>query len=180
MEIIESYKDYEPPIKAKAVAHTLLRYVPPRYLAGLGHIVLTNSSSLPRSRRRGKTWSRKRKVKITNTRGLYHQKWGSQPAWIEIFVDNMTEFELGFFRNVPPIRDMYFGGTLYHELGHHIHRTLRPEHREREDVADEWKNRLLSAFIRKRYWYLLPIMHLFVIVVRSRLFKGFEVQKEAA
>lgn len=40
----------------------------------------------------------------------------------------------------------------------HIHRTIRPEHTEKEDVADEWAGKLKVNFIRKKYWYGLPIL----------------------
>ena len=34
----------------------------------------------------------------------------------------------------------------------------RAEHREPEDVADRWADRLLRAYIRRRYWYLHPLL----------------------
>ena len=36
--------------------------------------------------------------------------------------------------------------------------TIRPEHTEREDVADKWAGRLGANFICKKYWYALPIL----------------------
>jgi len=35
---------------------------------------------------------------------------------------------------------------------------MRPEHLEKEDVADRWAGKLNRDFIRKRYWYLLPLI----------------------
>jgi len=55
---------------------------------------------------------------------------------------------------------MFVGDTLYHEIGHHIHYTVRPEHREREDIADEWANKLNKKFVRRRYWYIYPLLFL--------------------
>jgi hypothetical protein len=40
--------------------------------------------------------------------------------------------------------------VLFHEIGHHIHFTVRPEYREREDVADVWKVRLERNYWRQR------------------------------
>jgi len=60
--------------------------------------------------------------------------------------------------HVPFLRDLVFGHVLFHEVGHHIHRTIRPEHTEREDVADTWAGKLSANFIRKRYWYALPLL----------------------
>jgi hypothetical protein len=45
---------------------------------------------------------------------------------------------------------------LFHEIGHHTHFAIRPEYREKEDVADYWKRKLDGYFPRKRHWYLLP------------------------
>jgi len=43
--------------------------------------------------------------------------------------------------------------VLYHELGHHVHYFIRPEYKEKEDVADDWRNRFMANFLRKKYWY---------------------------
>jgi hypothetical protein len=43
-------------------------------------------------------------------------------------------------------------------FGHHIHFTIRPQHDEKEDVVDTWAGTLNANFIRKRYWYALPIL----------------------
>jgi hypothetical protein len=56
------------------------------------------------------------------------------------------------------MREVTFGAVLFHEVGHHIHRTIRPEHKEKEDVADLWAKRLIGNFIRKKYWYALPVL----------------------
>jgi hypothetical protein len=59
---------------------------------------------------------------------------------------------------VPVLKDVAFARVLYHELGHHIHTTLQPEHGEREDVAEEWGRKLTRSFVRRKYWYLLPLV----------------------
>jgi len=48
--------------------------------------------------------------------------------------------------------------VLFHEIGHHIHRTVRPEHNEKEDVADKWAGKLNGNFVRKKYWYAIPVL----------------------
>ena len=150
VEIIESYKDYSPPINALAVTQVLLRYVPEKCVRGLNAVVLTNASKFSRKRRRGTTKSRKRKVRVREAGGVYHPKTKTERAWIEIFVDNFTVYESRFIRLVPFFRATAFADVLYHEIGHHIHYTVRPEHREREDVADYWGARLTAHFIRQR------------------------------
>lgn len=169
--ITESYKDYIPPINAAAVIRELLRYVPPKCLIGLERIVLTNTFDLPRRRRRSKTWARKRKVKVVEACGLYHSKSDDQPAWIEILVDNLWQYEIRVCRMIPFLKHVVLADVLYHELGHHIHHTLRPEHQERENVADEWSARLGAHFVRKKYWYLRPLLHLISRIANTRWFR---------
>ena len=85
-------------------------------------------------------------------RGLYHAQWKGTPAWIEMFVNNIVEAFPPMLFRVPLFRDMVFAEVLYHEVGHHIHRTVRPEYQEREDVADKWRGVLWWSFFRRRYW----------------------------
>jgi len=59
---------------------------------------------------------------------------------------------------IPFLRNIAFGHVLFHEIGHHIHETIRPQHDEKEDVADTWAGKLNANFIRKRYWYALPVL----------------------
>ena len=54
---------------------------------------------------------------------------------------------------IPLFRMTSIGEVLYHELGHHVHYYIRPEYREKEDVADDWSRKFLTNFIRRRYWY---------------------------
>lgn len=63
---------YSPPFDVASIVERMLGSVPPRYLLGLKEIVLTNKAGLSRSHRRSVTKSRGRKVKIMQTRGLYH------------------------------------------------------------------------------------------------------------
>ena len=62
------------------------------------------------------------------------------------------------FPRINLLREIGIGHVLFHEIGHHIHTTMRPEHLEKEDVADRWAGKLNRTFIRKRYWHLLPLM----------------------
>jgi len=59
---------------------------------------------------------------------------------------------------LPLLRNIGFGFVLFHELGHHIHYTIRPEYAEKEDVADNWAGKLTVNLIRKKYWYLVPLI----------------------
>jgi hypothetical protein len=159
VEIREDYQGFVAPAWVRNAIHRLVDGVSPDYLGGLAAVCLVNSGGFNRSRRREKTISRKRKVSVRDCLGLYHQAWHDRPATIELFVDNILEkkpipailLRLDFFQ------DMILSGLLYHELGHHIHKTMAPEHKEREDVAETWKRRLRGSYLRRKYWYLTPI-----------------------
>jgi hypothetical protein len=168
--VVERYWEYTPPFNATTVVERMLESVPPRYLFGLKEVVLTNKAGLSRKRRRSVSKSRGRKVKQAEARGLYHAAWKGQQAWIEIFVDNTLNFyqkrswrwllHLGFFR------ESDLGGVLFHEIGHHIDATIRPEFREKEDIADDWSIRLRRAWFRNEHPLLKKVLRLFVPILR--------------
>jgi hypothetical protein len=160
IRVNEAYRNYVPPVNATAVVHRLLSSVPGRYLRGLSCVVLTNESALSRRDRKGKVWSRKRKFDKSRILGRYHgaTKRGNSSPWIELRVDKIIEGLRGAPRWLPIAREIVFGHVLFHELGHHIHRTIRPEHTEKEDVADNWAGKLNANFIRKKYWYAMPML----------------------
>jgi hypothetical protein len=131
---------YTPPFNVEDCVARMLHSVPEKYLLGLSEVVLTNTAGLARRQRRAMTLSRKRKVRQAAALGLYHQAWKNRPAWIQIYVDNiLRNWESGWWLHLRFYREMLIGNVLFHELGHHIHYAIRPEHREREDVADVWK-----------------------------------------
>jgi hypothetical protein len=59
-----------------------------------------------------------------------------------------------YFLHVPYFRTYLMAEVLYHEIGHHIHRTKKRDHRDKEFVADEWGDKLLQSFMKERYWYI--------------------------
>lgn len=160
-EIIENYSDYSPPFDVKLAVSRMLNTTPPERLVGLRAVVLTNKSSLPRKRRRGITWAaRKRKVRMKDVAGLYHPHWGNEAAWIEVFVDEVFgPWQKGWWLKVSLCRDMLLSDVLFHEIGHHIHATSHPEFRERETVADEWRDRLGGRYFRSEYPWLLVLAY---------------------
>lgn len=166
LEIKETYKNYKPSVDAITIVRTLIHYIPVKYLVGLKHIIITNSSNLSRNRYRSKTWYRKQRVQLIDACGVYHQQWKGASAWIEIFVDNTINMWPRILLKIPLIRDIAFAGVLYHEIGHHIHKTVHPEYVEREDVAEKWSRKLTRAYIKQKYWYLLPIFFLLIILIK--------------
>ncbi len=180
VEIVESYRDWSPPIDVSGVVSRLLTGSAARYQIGLATVVLTNASGLSHDRRRQKTWSRGRKVPIAKSRGLYHQEWHGDPAWVEVFVDNTLKGIPLWLLRLPILQDAVVADVLFHEIGHHLHATQAPEHREREDVAERWERRLWRQYARRQYWYLLPLFYPIHLGVRLwRKARRFALPKKA-
>jgi len=162
--IVLAFQNYAPPFDAEKAIRRMLRVVPPKFLAGLHTIVLTNAAALSRREREQKTWGRRR-VSLGDALGYYSQAWKGEPARITILVDNFekkldrTWKRFGFFR------DMEFAEVLFHELGHHIHRVHKPKYEGREDVADKWSKKLSGKYVGDRYWYLFPLALPIALVV---------------
>lgn len=167
IDIVESYKNYKPPIRVRAAVERLVGCIPDKYKWGLKTIVLTDTASLSRGGPHGKLKSRNKRVQQRDCRGMYMQKWKGEPAWIRLIVDNTLSGWNRFALRIPLLQDIAIGEVLYHEFGHHIHETKKPEFKEKEDVADRWSARLMVMYLRKQYWYLTPI---FVTVAHTLKF----------
>jgi len=153
--ITTAFSGYDPPSNLVPIIRRMLDSVPEKYLTGLVEVVLTNAGNMPRSRRRSVTKSRGRKMRVREVRGLYHPAFHGRQAWIEIFVDNTLRWWNTRLRRLFPFaRDIELSNVLFHEIGHHIHYTARPEFREKEDVADIWKARLMRNYSRQRHRWL--------------------------
>jgi hypothetical protein len=168
--VVTSFSDYSPPFDVSSLVERMLEFVPPRYLLGLREVVLTNKIGLSRARRRSVTKSRGKKVKILQARGLYHPAWKGKQAWIEIFVDStLSVYEKGLWRwllHFGYFQENEIGGVLFHEIGHHIDATHRPEFREKEDIADDWSKKLRREWLRKERPLLRKIFRLIAPLIR--------------
>lgn len=171
----EVYKNYLPPADVAKSISILLRYVPPVYLSGLSEIVLTNTGSLSRTRRREKTASGSPTPEVG---GLYRQQWKGQSARIEIFVDNVLRGWPKLIIKIPFFRNITLADVLYHEIAHHIQSTLKPERSDREDFARKWELKLSRAFILKRYWYLQPFISLATVFAKL-LMKAMKIVRKS-
>lgn len=169
IKIQDAYRDFIPPVNAKRTVGRLLLGIPGNNVSGIKTVVLTNAGGLSHDRRKQKTLSRKRKVLIRDSRGLYHQRWQDGPAWIEVFVDNVCWGWPSWLLRIPFFCDLAFADVVFHELGHHIQKTRVPEFKEREDVADKWGEKLSHHYLRRRYWYL---MLFFAVALILKPFKG--------
>jgi hypothetical protein len=149
VKIVEHYYNYYPPVPVYRSLKLLLRHVPEEHLRGLRQIILTNSEQL---HGRKKITSEKRRIRPSDCLGLYGE------GHIRLIMDRVFEPYPTIFLLVPLFKTHAIGETLYHEIGHHIHEMQEPGFRDRkEEVADEWSDKLMRIFIKQRYWYLAPI-----------------------
>jgi hypothetical protein len=160
VDVREAYRNYSPPVNVAKIVERLLRDIPSKYTRGLGCVVLTNFSGQSRRYRVGKTTSRGRRVAVSRVLGFYHQKWQGNAPWIELYVDQILRRFPRWALWIPFMRYAAISDTLYHELGHHVHLFISPEYREKEDVAEDWKKKFSGHFLRRKYWYLIPIAKL--------------------
>jgi hypothetical protein len=154
VKIIEEYDNYFPPVHVYGALQLLLRYVPREHLAGLHKITLTNSEHL-RNRMKGKITLDKQRFRPADCQGLYHE------GHVWLIMDKILQPYPELFLLIPFFKTLFIGEVLYHEIGHHIHRMEQPGFRDRrEEVADEWKDKLMRTFGRQRYWYMAGIVKL--------------------
>jgi hypothetical protein len=172
MNIVESYVDFVPTLNYRRLVERLLLTVPEKYLTGLGPIVLSNHTGIPRREKRGTIRWKNRRMNRTDIAGRYHPAIRGQKAWIQLFVDHI-DMPPCFLRWISPLSELALGSVFYHELGHHAH-TLRPEFHDKENVADSWCGRFIINHIKKAYWYLYPVLKLFTIIMR--LIRGRRLQ----
>lgn len=177
-QVIENYRDFEPPLHLRAEVEQLLRAVPPKYLVGLKTVLLTNRGALTRDQRRQKVFGRKGKYALAEARGAYFRATNSSSAYVLLMVDNILGAWSSWLLRVPYFRYSVLSETLYHEIGHHIHAVHQPVYDGEENVAESWRRKLNGIFIRRRYWYLRPILYptgkLARFILKSETFKKLE------
>lgn len=160
-EIVENYRDYEPPAEFRKLVEDLLVTVPSNYLAGLKAVVLTNRAALTRDQLKQRVKHRNNRYHLAEAAGAYYEATRSRPATIWIFVDNIMRSVPSWSLRAPFIRYEPLCGYLYHEIGHHIHAVHKPIYEGKENVADDWSRKLSTVFYRRHYWYLLPLLWFF-------------------
>ena len=157
VEIIESYRDWTPPVEVRRIVVGLLRSVSEKHLAGLGSIILTSSKESNRSFRRKKVKHRGRKRNSVNATGSYQPAWPGNAAFVRLYVDNILAQYPPWAWRISFIPELLFADTLFHEIGHHVHLTKVREFRQREGVADDWSHHLTRQYFGKRYWFVVRL-----------------------
>ena len=158
-QIVENYRDFVPPAWLKKIIEKALDSVPPNYLAGLKTVVLTNKSALTRDQRRQKIWQRSKTHRLAEARGAYYSATRSRSASVWLYVDNIMRPLGPWYFRVPIVGVIEFAEVLFHEIGHHIHAVHKPVYDGKENVAEDWSEKLLGRFVRRRYWYVMPVAY---------------------
>ena len=160
ISIHEDYRAYTPPRWVRRTIEGLLASVQQSHLSGLGSVVLTNSGT-------HKSQKGPRRTRRYVTVGRYHAPRQSDPAWIELIVDQIIVNMRFPLNTLQAQRDLVFGRVLFHELGHHLHRSHRGVGRTGEQGADAWRDRLLRIHIHRKYGYLRPLASVFRIIAAA-------------
>ena len=123
-----------------------LRKVPPEHLIGLAIVILADVVSHKGSRKRGAL-------------GIYRQKYQQQPCAIELVPQLIYRGMPRSFFYLPFLADFVLASVLYHEIGHHYH--VRFVHgvrkQQREDFANEYRNKMLMRVFRRWLMVLRPL-----------------------
>jgi hypothetical protein len=164
--IVEAYRDYVPPRCVVPIVEDLLKAVPPRYLIGLQTIILTNQAAQPRKRKRQRIWSRNHKINLVKAIGYYSGASRSSQASITLHIDNILKRVPSRELRIPFVRYYPLASVLYHEIGHHIHAEHNPVYEGKENVAEDWSDKLSQRFYRTHYWYLMPILRPLVFLIK--------------
>jgi hypothetical protein len=112
----------------------------------LDGVVLTNQSGAPRRESAGKVTSRKRRLSQKGTFGRYHSARPGTPPRIELYGGNIAA-EISPHALVPMGRTGCLAMVVFHEIGHHVYETVRPEFRRKEYVVDDWGRTLLRNYL---------------------------------
>jgi hypothetical protein len=176
-QIVENYQEFEPPPRLRGWVEELLNDVPAKYLVGLSTVILTNQNALTRDQRRQKIWGRKRKYRLAEVRGAYYGATKFRPAYVLLLVDNILRSVPSWVLRMPLLCYTEISEVLYHEVGHHIHAVHARVHDGKENVAEDWQRKLKRRFVRKHYWFLLPVVYpasnLAKFILRSATWKKF-------
>lgn len=149
----EAYRDYKPPVNVKKTVQVLLEYVPLEDLAHLESIVLTNTAALSRKRKRER---RSSGAPLSRVLGRCYQRWKDQPAYIELYVDNILGDVSWYDLRLPMFRNLMFAKILYHEIGHHVQVISNAKLVKEEVFAEKYAVRLKKRLSRERYGHLRP------------------------
>ena len=158
-EIREQFQGQPLNLPIKEVVTELLLSVPPHHIRGLGFVLLTDSASLSRERKREKHTYAGKKKHVVDTPMLYHWAWQGQPAWIEVFVDHLNHEMPRYGWRIPIVREMVVGHGLYYFVGAHTFAVTPTAKPTKDEAPSYWRDRLLGAYLHRKYWYISPLIN---------------------
>jgi hypothetical protein len=86
--------------------------------------------------------------------GSLDHSWREGPPWTELYIDPILK---GLPRWSSSISHL-LPRPPYRGLGHHIRYLIRVAYREQEDVAGDSQKELMGISVRKRCFYLMPVI----------------------
>lgn len=140
--------------------HDMLEAVDDHLLAGLDLVLIRDLASLSSRERRAHRQQQGKRLTMEQVVGLYRKGTSKRGAEIQIFIDQVFRGLPELILHFGPFRKFLIAKTLFHELGHHV-QTRRQLVGEPEQVADEWRNKLLRRYGQSRHpWFArsLPIL----------------------
>jgi hypothetical protein len=147
-------------LKLVPVVKNLLKYVPKRWLEGIKNIYITDTKNFNRNDIR---YYNKKKYLNKVVLGTY-ENLKDNKGIIIIYVDNILK-TCSYNPLIAPLTKYFkISEILYHEIGHHIHNTIKPEFKEKENTANYYKEKLHRSLIRKRYWYLIIFLFPLILI----------------
>lgn len=128
----------------------LIQATDPRFLAGLSRVIVIDTGNLT-SRTRKRHTSRPGATLL----GSYHPKSRISAAKIEVFVDAIFRNRPEWIWKVGFLRELFLSRVFFHELGHHVARTIESASGDMEAHAERWRKQLARAALKRRYGLLL-------------------------
>ena len=162
LEIIEEYKNYEPPFDVRWYVEKLLDSVDEKYKKKLRYVVLTNHKALDRLTSRQKFSATNQIYNTDEKKGAYstfHDDTGGIELFMDIIVLPETEFVLRFHF----VRAYVIGYVLFHLLGHHVHEKFKSLHDDEEISASQWQRLFWNNYVKKNH-FLWRILFLYPFV----------------
>lgn len=131
---IENHYKGTIPLNIEKLVINLVKKVPPEHLIGLDTISLVDKASHKENKLAG---------------GLYWEKDGKDPSWIEIAIGEIFRGMPRLFFFLPFIPKFMLANVLFHEIGHHFQQfTHGVSKRQREAFADAYKKNML----KRTFW----------------------------
>jgi hypothetical protein len=135
-------------------------------IEGIDSVIILNLGALKKNERYGKRKYNKKYVNTDQTLGTYfEQKDGKKPI-VRLFIDRIVNGWPTFLFKMRFFRDIAICHTLFHEIGHHLHKKIEYGVGDSEKNARKWEIYLNREYLFKKYWYLFILPAFLGITIR--------------